>query len=501
MTGYALCFDGDDMASFADGSHDTSPLHVDPAFGRRSPYGRCIVYGGLLSIGMLGALPAGSLEGIRSIRSTFSAPVLPGERSIVEVEAHPARPGAWELRLLGRGRLLARLVAESRSDGARAAATLGRRDAASGTAGAAVEAAATGLGPYSVGPELERLARKLGASTLHPALLEGIAWASYAVGMGMPDFQGVCAAVDVTTAGADVPPAGRAAAAWIHVRDHDARTGRRLLEGLLADSAGETRTTIQVEALAVSPPLAPDPVAAGIGAVPPEPRGTVVVIGGSRGFGAAASLALVARGYTVHAVYAASVTVAEQLRSLAGPLGDRLVLHRADARDPDALAELARLLQDGGTPLAGLVLAAGSPPLAMGLTGDSGGVLADYVGESLRPAAVPLGALLPLLEPDGGWILVSSAAALASPLRHLPQLTAAKGALEGLARWVAATAPGLRIAALRAPELRTGDPAASESGASSAELVAAWTVEQLAGGSLAPGLTILEPEPAPGGAP
>ena len=47
----------DDMAAFAQGSGDLSPLHTDPAFARTTIYGDCIVYGGLMTLALLGTLP------------------------------------------------------------------------------------------------------------------------------------------------------------------------------------------------------------------------------------------------------------------------------------------------------------------------------------------------------------------------------------------------------------------------------------------------------------
>jgi len=241
VIGRELEFTDADMVLFAAGSGDVSPLHTDQDFARHTSYGACIVYGGLLSIAMLGTLPPAALASIRTVRSSFPGPVLPGTTLRLRAVEHPARAGTWEVKATGDEKLLARLVAESHRDG-RADAVLTRANEDNG--------ASIG-GVYEPGSELRSLAGRLGAESLHPALLDGIGWASYLVGMGMPDFEGLCAAVDVTTAGDDGSPEPTARGRAL-VRDHDTRTQRRLLEGVLFDVSGAPRSVDQVECFPLS---------------------------------------------------------------------------------------------------------------------------------------------------------------------------------------------------------------------------------------------------------
>jgi NAD(P)-dependent dehydrogenase (short-subunit alcohol dehydrogenase family) len=97
----------------------------------------------------------------------------------------------------------------------------------------------------------------------------------------------------------------------------------------------------------------------------------VVVVGGSRGLGAAMVLELLARGHVVHAVYSTSTEAAAELERGAGQLAERLSLHRADAGDPAMLEPLAEAIAGRGIPLRGLVLSAAPPPLGMSLTAAS----------------------------------------------------------------------------------------------------------------------------------
>jgi NAD(P)-dependent dehydrogenase (short-subunit alcohol dehydrogenase family) len=227
-----------------------------------------------------------------------------------------------------------------------------------------------------------------------------------------------------------------------------------------------------------------------------EPAGTAVVVGASRGLGAALALALAWRGYEVHGVYASSSAAAGELRAVAESGGGRLVLHRADAGRPNALEEL-RAAVSSARPLRAIVLAAALPPLPTALAPDAIDMLADHVAASVRLAAAPLAVLLPHLA-DDGTIVVCSSSALDEPPRDWPHYVAAKGALEGLAAWTAAAYPRASTVVVRLPKLRTDmtNTPAGRIGAAPVEPVASWLADLVAGGTDA-GLTTVEPPATP----
>jgi NAD(P)-dependent dehydrogenase (short-subunit alcohol dehydrogenase family)/acyl dehydratase len=502
---HELRFSREDVESFAAASGDHNPLHLEVGFARHTPFGACVVHGALVAIGMLGSLAPEQLARTRALRVRFSGPVMPGTSCTVQVRPSRRTPGACEVTLSARGKVLARVVASpdrelvsNRPHAAVSGASVASAPAAElkmrlTPAEPAPDDLLPGesiLGGYHAGPELALLASRYGAERLAPSLLEGLAWASYVVGMELPGLHSLLAGITLAAS------ASRSGAARhsITVREHDPRTGQLVLDGRLSDRSGARVSEGTIECFALSPVSAPDPGALGVeGPLAPD-RGSVVVIGGSRGFGAALTLALLARGYRVHAAYSSSSDSAEELVGLAGRHRARLALHQLDARDPGALGGLVRTLSDEG-PLAGVVLGAAPPPLSMGLTSESGSELADYVAESLRLAAVPLGALLPLLAAEA-WILFCSSSAILAPPRDWPHYVTAKTALEGLARWVGATAPAARTVVLRPPAMRTEltNTPSGRLAAVPTEPIAAWIADRLVGGELAPGCTVLEPD-------
>jgi NAD(P)-dependent dehydrogenase (short-subunit alcohol dehydrogenase family) len=488
-----------DVELFAAASGDHNPLHVDREFAAGTAFGSPIVQGSLIAIAMLGTLPDESLARVRSLRISFSGAMPAGTASTISTGAVKREPGAWEVRLTARGTTLARVLARPVSDlptVAPPAANPGAplrpmRTTAAEPSPTELSAGHTLRGEYETGRELGALARRLGAGALDPRLRDGLAWASYVVGMELPGlhslFAGVALAVDGETG---IGCRGET----LVVRDHDERTGQLTIDGTLATrGSGRVLATIQCFALPVA--ATPDPAALGLDRAPEGERGAVVVVGGSRGFGASLALSLLAMGHEVHIGYATSRRRAAELARLAGARKAHMHLMPLDASDPDEVRALAESVATGARPLVGVVLNAAPPPLAMGLTPQSGVELADYVAESLRLVAVPLGALLASVEEPDGWVLFCSSAAITAPPRDWPHYVTAKAAVEGLASWVAATKPRLRTVIVRPPRMRTamtGTPS-GRIGAASADAIALWTAARLAGGDLEPGLTTLEP--------
>ena len=302
-----LEFSEEEVLAFAEASGDRNPLHVDALFARRTPFGGPIVHGSLLTLGALGCLPDEVLSRVRGLEVSFGGAVRPGETVTAETR-YKRHANAWEVRLSGRGKPLVRVVTREApipGPGFRPATTTSRRpmrsepfapDAKPWTGrGEGV------AGAYESGPALAEIARQRNAGAIDPVLVEALGWASYVVGMELPGLHGLFAAAKLSAlervAGGDA--AGHYS---LRIREHDPRTEWLLLDGVLATRRGETAAAV-LECF-TRPELPELNVAELLPRIPRPASGrSVVVIGAGRGFGAAATLALLGQGHEAHAVF------------------------------------------------------------------------------------------------------------------------------------------------------------------------------------------------------
>ena len=317
-----------------------------------------------------------------------------------------------------------------------------------------------------------RLASDDGAGTMTAAL--ALLWASYLVGMQLPgrralfsrlslQLQPGCGPVLATHgAGQDGSLAGRFGYTAT-VRDFHAGFGlmtaavalRRSGAGpetpAQAIAAGELRSFVRQD------PARPT-AAQWQDLCPPGDslQGKVVlVIGASRGLGAAIAEAACRQGGTVVATYAYSRDEAEALSQRAAGTPGRLVLEQGDARDPAWCADLhERLLRDYGR-LDVLVCNACPALLPAWVEPATVSRIQQHVADSLALVLVPLAQSLPALVAVRGRVVLISSDAVARPVADWPHYVAAKCALEGLARVAALEHPDVRFLIVRPPRLAT----------------------------------------------
>lgn len=447
---------GEAVEVFARASGDRSPLHMDEAYARRTSFGRRVVHGALGVLHALAALPEPMDSRVPvALQARFHAPLFIGQDYTVV-----SGPGAGHhVRVLDGARPLLDLEL---TYGARYSGTLRpeagapqRRDAA---AVWTFDDLATGPLDAAYDPDEAAYARLLdliGASSGHVTaeLATLLGWASYLVGMEAPGRRALAARYTVSLDGRDPAQSSSARADLTAV---DSRFGRVELSARV--SGPELTGTVEAEALMRDEPPAPELADARgqLGGSGTELEGKVaLVVGASRGLGAALVQALVLRGATVYGGFHRSREQAEALRTGLGDAASRLHLLQGDWADPQwcAMARERILGEQGRLDL--LALSACPPVNALGLDAASTDRAAAYVADSLALTQGPLARFAEDVADARGWVLAVSSQWVTEPPAGRSHYVTAKLAVEGLMRGAAVEYPAARFLIARPPRLAT----------------------------------------------
>jgi NAD(P)-dependent dehydrogenase (short-subunit alcohol dehydrogenase family) len=448
-----------DMELFAAASGDRNPLHVSAEYARRTPFGEPVVYGVLGALAAFAHLPEQQERRLAEVRLEFRAPLAVDTSYAVELEEE-------EVRVLDLGRPL--LTAEVAFADRRPRLLPDAPPSARRDPSVLVEREAAG-GAWS--PSLPHLRRLLGQWRLpergiDEAAAAALAWASYLVGMELPGERATFWKLDLRIG----PPAGEFTA---EVTRRDERVGLLEVEARL----GETSASIAAFVREDSPRADPARLAELLEEAPDLAGKVALVVGGSRGLGAAVAQALALRGARVLVVYRDSSAEAERLHDGS----ETIEPVQGDAGDAVWCRDVLRPLvaERGGLDL--LVCNASPAIRPLSLDPEALDRFGRFVGESLDLVAAALAVFLDELEARGGTAVVVSSSALETLPPDWPHYVTAKAAVEGLAAWAAAAHPGVRMLVVRPPKLLTDqmNSLLGRVGASPVEPVAAEIVRRL----------------------
>jgi len=324
-------FTADDQLRFARFSGDVNPVHIDPISARRVAAGEPIVHGmHLLLRALESAAPNNTKRVTSSMRITarFLRPVLLDET----IDVEPLEPDRIALTLPGGDTLVDIVVNRAKADAAGDDAvaadrarirvaraprvrTLADMASASGAVPLPARASATKM--------FRRAARRFGAN-----VVAALAAVSRVVGMECPGRDSLLSAIDVRI----VPHARATPLSW-RVTRVDARFG--LVR--LAIDAGSVRGTVDAF-VRPQPARVPSLAAATARVAEGEfARQRALIIGGSRGLGAATTLIVAAGGGAALVTYARGRADAMALRKAAAASGATMAVAHYDViADPPA---------------------------------------------------------------------------------------------------------------------------------------------------------------------
>lgn len=344
--------------------------------------------------------------------------------------------------------------------------------------------------------DLDRLIARWGIASkgVSASQLATLLWSSYLVGMQLPGKRANCWWVKVQFR-PDARHSDEPLAYETRITKFDDRVG--LVEVASALRCGDAAFA-DVHQGAFVRPDAPVCSAASIEALLPRSRqlaGKVaLVIGGSRGLGAAIGQALALQGCTVLVNFERSVAEAEQVQAAVRGASGTIELVRGDAADVHWWQEARDqiLAAHGGIDI--LVCNACPPNRPFVFAAESVERFQRYVSASLALVSVPMSVFLGDLAARAGWNVVVSAAAVRTPPPDSSQYVAAKLAVEGLAEWAAARDKQTHFLLVRPPKLltdQTNTPFGRQ-GAMPVERVAAAVVGRLCQTPAAPGIDLLD---------
>lgn len=483
QTSRPITFSTRDLDLFALASYDVNPLHVSAAYARRTAYGDRVVHGMLATLACLGRLSVAPGTRLQSIGVEFNAPVFADLSYRAEIRTNDL---STTVRLVYGQRVVLKLKAQfCRGELAHTAPRAGVAARARAAQLTLSELAPGWELSGSYGPQptaldflLQRcqVAEGPAVGKYQATVLMAL---SYLVGMEAPGEAALFSGASVAFV-EPAPPHGGAIDYQLTVREQDARfdlvrmdvgfavAGSPIARAAIEAFVRPASVSLNTELLRrLSPPSAS---LAGRSAI---------VVGGSRGLGAAIALALADQGCTTGLCFAQSREAAESVASAA--VGGNVELLQVDAADLPAFEHAAQEFCERNGGLDFLICCACPPLSGTSFHAECVPRISEYISQSIALAAVPLATTLGFLDKKAGAVVMISSSALTNPPRDWPHYVTAKAALEGLVRAALASARHVRALVVRPPRLLTdlvNSPGAHHT-TLEPEVVAATVVSQL----------------------
>jgi NAD(P)-dependent dehydrogenase (short-subunit alcohol dehydrogenase family)/acyl dehydratase len=438
----SISFTEQDLALFSEASGDRNPLHLSQEYARSTSYGQPVVFGCLGAMACLSHihLPAG--WSATSLEASFLRPMFIDVMYRVETSR---KPGRWEARLFDGSaavvslKLKAKLSQTNKGPVETAVPSVFERVEAAVRPRESIVPGLAISGKYGCdAAALAALAARWGVvDRLLPTLLS---WGSYLIGMELPGESALFSKLVL-----HFHETARSSAAMnyqVSVTSVDSRFG--LVEMEISLSAGASPIASGQCWSYIRPPAPEVEQIDSTGVRPDSLAGRVaVILGSSRGLGAAMKRALELRGATVFGM-ARSENSGDPLRTEVG-----------DATDPQALRRLRERVSKEHGRLDFLICNACPPVLPLLLEPNAAGRIGAYIDLAVSLTLAPLSEFLELLNGSDGCAVIISSIYVEQPVKEFPHYVAAKRAVEALASVATLQYPRVCTLIVRPPKLLT----------------------------------------------
>ncbi len=434
-------FSQQDLELFSTASGDRNPLHMSVDYARRTAYGKPVVFGCLGALACAGRIPVPAASTISWVQAEFLRPMFVGVTYRVETSE---ADGYLAARLLDGSipvvtvKVKTEPAAMEKFHADLAPAPVFQHDRAIARGEQDVVTGLEVSGTHSCDADsLAALSRRWGVGH---RLLPVLCWSSYLVGMELPGESALFSKLLLR-----FQHPGRLSGMLRYrgsVEALDRQLGQVRLRFSLSSEDGAIACG---QCWSYVRPALPDFEETTVAEYTTDSLAgrVAVVIGASRGLGAALKRTLESRGATVYSVS----------RSASKSPADHAEV--GDATDPDVLLRLReRLLKEHGR--LDFLIANACPPIpSLRMEPNSIQRIREYLDTATSITLSPLCVFLEPLNISGGSCVVISSAAVENPVRDWPHYIAAKQSVEMLARVGVMQHPRVRLVIARPPKLLT----------------------------------------------
>lgn len=481
-----VCFTTQDLALFSAASHDRNPLHISEQYARATPYGEPVVFGMLGALAALGHLPECDDRVLQGVSLEFRNPLTVGVHYRLEVSESSTTHAL--VKLYDAARLMIKAtftflpgradVRANRVQGAACLTEAADRKRESFLVGDRV------TGTYGPSPgEFEQVVERWGLSAKGATAIQiaAMMWASFIVGMELPGRRAIFWRLVLDFKPEDRQQQGPLSYD-VAIQDFDERFDLLHTAGNLS-SGSRPCATAQMWAFVRQD--SPQPSLLQLTHLLPGSEQlrekVALVIGGSRGLGAAITQALASQGCSVLVNYHQCKVEAEQIQASLGDKSGLIELVQGDAADVQWCRTLQQniLKRYGGLDV--LVCNASPPIRPLPFVPEKLTQFQEFLAHSVALVSLPMSSFLGALSERSGWNVVVSSAFVRDLPAEWPHYVTAKCAVEGLVHWAAAHHPKVHSLIVRPPKLLTDQTNTTfgRQGAMRVEQVAASLVRHL----------------------
>ncbi len=424
-------FSEQDLALFSEASGDRNPLHMSAPYASRTAYGQQVVFGALGALACLGRANFENGDRVTELTADFHRPLFLHVDYRVQVSE---KQGINLVRLFdGTVPIMTVSISSAPAVGhesaSNMAAALFERTEPAERKDSDITVGMTVSGHYRADSSTLTLLRERWNIRADPFIVETLLWGSYLVGMELPGRNALFFKFALRFEGnpSRSPLAYEATVSRVAAGIGQVRMAVSLNSEAHCVASGHLLSFVRSE-------LDPFGVAGERWTLPISRTlagKAAVVIGASRGLGAAMAAALAMQGADVIAVSRSQGTDFSAM--CPAEAADRITVETGNAADDTWLAQLRdRVVQTYGR-LDFLVCNAFPPIPALRLELAALSRIEAYLSRSTALVVGPLCAFLELLNQSDGCAVVISSMAVEQPVREWPHYVAAKAAIEGFA--------------------------------------------------------------------